>query len=68
MAMHPTASVDLATDMADVMDRRDAVHAGKRDTVEDRTTADVMRSNGASEERVVRFFGYSPATLDRAVI
>lgn len=55
---------DLATDMADEMDRRDAAALGERDTVEHRTAAAVMRSNGASEERIVRLFGYSPRPLD----
>lgn len=64
MAMRPSGYLDLATDMADAMDRQDARLAGKRDTIEDRTAADVMRSDGASEERIVRFFGYSPTTLD----
>ena len=47
---------DLAKDMADEMDRRDAAASGERDTVEHRTAAAVMRSNGASEERIVRLF------------
>jgi hypothetical protein len=64
MAMRPSSYVDLATDMADDMDRRDVLQANKRDTVEHRTTAEVMRSNGTSEERIVRFFGYSPLALD----
>lgn len=57
---------DLTTDMADEMDLRDAAASGERDTVEHRTAAAVMRSNGASEERIVRLFGYSPRPLDDA--
>ncbi len=64
MALRPSSYVDLATDMANDMDRRDASQANQRDTVEHRTTAEVMRSNGTSEERIVRFFGYSPLALD----
>ncbi|MBD8907528.1 hypothetical protein MZTS_12550 [Methylorubrum zatmanii] len=50
--------------MADAMDRRDAACVDARNTVEHRTIAEVMRSNGASEERIVSFFGYSPLALD----
>lgn len=55
---------DLATDMADEMDRRGAAASGERDTVEHCTAAAVMRSNGTSEERIVELFGYSPRPLD----
>lgn len=54
-----TGYVDLTGEMADAMDRRDAACVDARNTVEHRTIAEVMRSNGASEERIVSFFGYS---------